>query len=169
MGAFLIPVQKINVDDVLANASTGGGIPHLPDGDYTAVCVKAEMKDTSAGTGKYLALTHVITSGQYKDTEFVDRFNLVNPNETAVKIAYEQYARYCKAIGFPELQDDESKLRNRPFVMKLKTEKGTPWKDKDGVQREGKDKSVVAGYSPAPAGAIAQTAAASATKMPWQQ
>ncbi len=167
MGSFVIPVQKASVDEILANAGTGG-MPLLPDGDYTAVCVKAEMKDTAAGTGKYLALTHVITTGAHKDTEFVDRFNLVNPNATAVKIAYEQYAKYCKAIGYGDLQDDESKLRNRPFVMTLKTEKGEPWKDKDGVERMGKDKSVIAGYKPAPSGTIAQSAAPSANKMPWQ-
>lgn len=168
MASFLIPVQKLNVEEVLASAGNGGA-PLLPEGDYQAVCVKAEMKDTSARTGKYLALTHIITVGTYRDTEFVDRFNIVNPNEKAVKIAYEQYAKFCKAIGYNELQEDESKLRNRPFVMKLKTEKGTPWKDKDGVDREGKDKSVIAGYSAAPSGAIAQTAAAAQTnKMPWQ-
>lgn len=140
--AFLPQTQVTNVEEILANASSGS-LPHIPDGEYTGLFVKSEMKQAQSG-GQFLELTLVITQGQYKDTEFTERLNLVNNNQTAVKIAYETLARIAKAVGLSTIPQDSNALHNKPFSFKAKTEKGTEFTDKKtGEKRQGKDKSVI--------------------------
>lgn len=125
-----------------------GGIVLIPPGAYKAVIVDSEMKPTSKGNGQYLALKIVLTEGQYADTEFTERLNIINPNETAVQIAYKTLARISEAINMTQTPADSGQLHNKPFMLVVGTEDGKPWTDKDGAQREGKDKSIIKGYKP---------------------
>ena len=174
--AFLnIPAEVVSqsVDDVIKNTGQGGKTVLIPDGKYTGVIVKSELTQTSKG-GTMLVVTAVITQGEHRDTEFVDRLNLVNGNETAVKIGYGTLAKIAKAVGLATIPSDSNQLHNKPLQLVIETEKGTSYKDKmTGEERTGRDKSVIGGYEPLPqvgvGGQPAFVAAASgeAKKLPW--
>ena len=59
----------------------------VPAGKYIAAIVESEMKDNSAGTGRYLALTFELLEGQYKGHKLWAYLNLDHPNSLTVKIA----------------------------------------------------------------------------------
>jgi hypothetical protein len=59
----------------------------IPAGKYLAAITDSEMKPTKNGSGSYLQLTFTILEGEYKGRVVWARLNLVNPNQTAVKIA----------------------------------------------------------------------------------
>jgi len=126
---------------------TGGGLPLIPPGKYRAVIVESDMKTTKDGNGQYLALKFVITEGQYANTEFTERLNLINNNATAVEIARKTLARICDAFGMDRTPSDSNALHNRPLLIAVETEIGKPYKGNDGVERQGKDKSIIKGYS----------------------
>lgn len=161
--------------DQLESEVGGNKMPLIEPGKYTAVIVKSEMKPTKDNQGQFLELTAVITQGEYRDTEFKDRLNLVNSNETAVKIAYGTLAKIAKAVGLQQLPNQSDALHNKPLLLVIKTEKGEDYRDKvTGEMRKGADKSVIAGYEAMPP--IGQPSAQGFTAnvhptqapMPWQ-
>lgn len=165
----MIP-QTFNVADL---PDTGGNTVLIPQGQYKAVIVSSEFKDTNNKEGKYLALKIVLTEGAYANTEFTERLNLINNNQKAVEIAYKTLARISEAVGMTQTPSDSTQLHNKPFVVDVVTEAGEPWTDKDGNKREGKDKSVIKKYhkasgnvQSAPFGNSAQTQAVGA--VPWK-
>jgi hypothetical protein len=137
--------QTYNVDDI---AGGTGGLPLIPDGLYKAVIIDSELKATKAGTGQYLALKIVLTEGQYANTEFTERLNIINPNTVAVEIAYKTLANICKALGMAQTPQDSTQIHNKPFLLETKTKKGEPWTDDKGELREGNDSSEIKGYKP---------------------
>jgi hypothetical protein len=166
-------ITSQNVEDVLANAGNGPQ-PLIPDGIYKAILVKTELKDTKSG-GKYLAAHFVITDGQHKNVELIDRINIVNDNPTATKIGIETLARIVKAIGLPAIPQNTDTMHGKKLLIETVTEAGKPWINKDGVEQEGKDKSAInsKGHKPladaVPDAAPSQTAQAAPASMPWQQ
>lgn len=154
-------------------ADTGGGMVLIPQGQYQATIVKSEMIENKAKTGSFLALTVVITQGDYANTEFTERLNVVNPNETAVQIAYKTLARISEAVGMTRTPADSAELHNRPFMIDVQTKAGEPYKDNSGQERQGKDQSEIKKYLPLPSGgaphAGAPAAAAPAQSAPPQQ
>jgi hypothetical protein len=156
---------------------TGGNLVLIPPGDYQAVIVKSEMKPTKDSTGQFLALTVIITQGQFQNTEFIERLNIVNQNAQAVEIAYKTLARISEAVGMAQTPSDSNQLHNKPMIVVVETEVGKPY-TKDGVERQGKDKSVIKKYKPLPAVGVAasfgapqavsqQSAAIGAVTPPW--
>ena len=171
-----------NVEEILANA--GGSMPLIDEGVYKAVVVKSELKDTKSG-GKFLALTFVLTEGKHRNTEFVERLNIINSNTTAQKIAYETMARIAKAAGLQTLPTDSVQLHNKPMLIKVVTEEAKSYIDNEGQTREGKPKSIidsrgytaVGGAGNAPKQVFddedavnpSTAAGASVEKMPWER
>lgn len=145
-----------------------GGVVLIPDGQYPAVIVKSEMVTTKNGQGQFLALTIVITQGQYQNTEFIERLNIVNNNQKAVEIAYKTLARISEALGWAQTPADSNEMHNIPFMIDVATEAGQPYVDNDGKQQQGKDKSYVKKYLAMPA-AGAQPPAQQQTAQPAQQ
>lgn len=131
------------------------GITLIPEGPYKAVIVFSEMKNTSSGTGQYLELKFVITEGPYMNTEMYERLNIVNQNQAAVEIAYKTLARISEALGMSQTPSDSMQLHNKPLMIDVKTEKGKEYTDKDGVKKEGKDKSIIAKYHAIPGVGVA--------------
>lgn len=168
--------QTYNTADL---PDTGGNLVHIPPGKYPAVIVSSELKPTSKGDGQFLALTTIITQGQYANTEFVERLNIINPNQTAVEIAYKTLARISEAVGMTQTPTESTQLHNKPLMIEVETEAGKPWKDNEGIERQGKDKSIIRRWHPAnggvpasgapfaPPAAAAPQAAGSPGKPPW--
>lgn len=160
-----------------ADLPSGQGVVLIEPGQYQAVIVESEMKPTSSGLGQFLALKLVVTQGKYANTEFTERLNIVNENQKAVEIAYKTLARISEAVGMTRTPADSVELHNKPFMIEVATEAGKPWTDRDGVQRDGSDKSIIKKYLPMPkvgafsaaatAPAVAQGQAAPASSPPW--
>ena len=76
------------------------------------------MKDTKAGTGKYLSLGFKCIEGNQKGMMVFTNLNLVNPNEVAVNIANQDLKRICTAVGKKSITDS-SELHGIPLVIKV--------------------------------------------------
>ena len=124
----------------------GAGVVLIPPGSYEAVILNSEMQSTKDNKGQFLKLDVVITNGEYANTEFVDRLNIINENQKAVDIAFGVLANISKALGMNETPQDSAELHNKPLLIKVETEKGKPWTANDGTEMEGKDKSVIKNY-----------------------
>jgi hypothetical protein len=83
------------------------GFKPLPEGEYTVQIIQSEMKETKAGTGHFLELRMQVLDGDHVGRLLFDRLNLINPNETAVKIAQRTLADICEATGVLEVEDSE--------------------------------------------------------------
>jgi len=94
----------------------------IPAGKYLAVITESEMKETKAGTGRYLQLTFTIIEGEYKNRILWARLNLNNPNATAVKIARAELSAICHAVGVMSPRDSVE-LHNLPLLITVKCKK----------------------------------------------
>ena len=138
----------------------------VPEGKYQAMVAKSELAETSKG-GTMLVLTVIITKGEYSGSEFIERLNIQNDNNVAVKIAFETLAKIAKAAGFAKVPQNTDQLNAKQLLITVKTEKGKPWKDNDDVEHEGSDRSVIKGYDPAPRVGVAVAIAAAQSNVQW--
>jgi hypothetical protein len=115
-----------NPDEVKAADSMEAKQIPVPNGEYKAVCSKAERKNNKAGTGWYWELTFSIVGGEYEGRTIVHRFNIKNNNEVAEQIGRSQLKKFLECIGNekPENEDDmtdialflEVKCENSSFM-----------------------------------------------------
>ena len=112
-------MAKLTTKFVTANAPESSSFEALPAGKYTCIISDSEMKETKAGTGQYLQCTLQIVDGQHKGRQTWARFNLVNPNATAVEIAERQFGELCRALKLAQVEDSQD-LHDKPFIAKLK-------------------------------------------------
>lgn len=139
--------QVYNTTDL---PDTGGSMPLIPPGQYPAVIVDSGMKETSNRQGQFLWLKLIITAGQYANTEFTERLNIINQNNTAVEIAYKTLARISEAVGMTQTPGDSMQLHNRSLIIDVSTEAGKAYTDNNGQQKMGSDKSIIKKYLPVP-------------------
>lgn len=95
----------------------------LPPGDYVAMIVASEMRETKDGSGQYLWLEMDITEGEHQGRKLWDRLNLVNRNAKAVEIAERTLSSICHAVGKLNLSDSEE-LHGCTVVAKVKVRPG---------------------------------------------
>lgn len=106
----------------------------LPAGCYKVVVTEAEKKPTKAGTGAYLEMRLEVIEGPSKGRLLFERLNLWNPNEVAVKIAQQQLAALCRAIGVIT-PNDSSEFLNKPVCATVKIDKGRDgYNDSNGIK-----------------------------------
>ena len=104
------------------NVEPAADFEAIPAGKYLAVITESEMKETKAGTGRYLQLTFTIIEGEYKNRILWARLNLNNPNATAVKIARAELSAICHAVGVMSPRDSVE-LHNLPLLITVKCKK----------------------------------------------
>lgn len=105
----------------------------LPAGEYEVMIVKSDTKATKAGNGSYLELEMHVISGDHTGRRHWERLNLDNPSLQTVKIAEEQLARLCVALGLDEVNDSEE-LHDKPFVAEF------------GIDKKDATRNVIWGY-----------------------
>jgi hypothetical protein len=132
----------------------------VPPGWYPAVITESEMRDTRAGTGRYLALTLELVDCAYAGRRVWTNLNLHNPNEKAVEIAYRDLASICRAIGIMQPRDSED-LHFKKLEVKL------------AIQKDNADRNECKGYraleNAAPAAAAKSAAAPKTSTPPWKR
>lgn len=115
----------------------------LPAGWYHAEIVKSELKTTKDKTGKYIALKFKITDDakiKGKEVKSNGRFvftnlNIVNKNETAVKIAMSDLKAICESIGFEGELEDTVDIHDQEMMIKLSVKPETSeWPAKNEVK-----------------------------------
>jgi hypothetical protein len=92
------------------------GFDPIPANDYLAMIIESEFKDTKDKSGQYLQLTLEIMEGEFKKRLLFDRLNLMNSNETAVKIAQSTLSAVCHALGIMK-PNDSSEFHGKPMMI----------------------------------------------------
>jgi hypothetical protein len=146
----------------------------MPAGEYLAMIVDTEMKQTKSGSGEYLNVALEIVDGEHKGRRLWDRLNLRNQNETAVKIAQASLSAICHAVNVMRPRDS-AELHGKPMLVRVALEERD---DKPGSWR-----NEVRGYQaangaarPQPAvtpqasrPAAARASAPAASTPPWKK
>ncbi len=110
---------KFNVEDVDLSQ-----FEPLPEGKYIVAIESSEEKKTKSGTGSYIQLVFSIIDGKGKGRKLFHNLNLDNPNDTAVRIAQQQLALICTAVGKKKIKDT-NELHNKPLVITVECENRT--------------------------------------------
>lgn len=106
----------------------------FPAGSYHLQVVESEIKMTKKAEdnndpslGQMLVLKIEVIDGKHKGRLLWERLNIINPNADTQKIANENLATLCRAVGFDNgLPDnDTSHLHGKPFDGKVGISKGT--------------------------------------------
>lgn len=152
-------LEGFNANEVEPNA----GFEPIPAGSYDVIITSSEMKVTKNGQGKYLQIELQILSGPYQNRKLFDRLNLVNSNDTAVKIAKGTLSAICRAVGVMTPKDS-AELHNRPLTCGVKVRK----------DNNGNPQNEVSAYKPRQSGLVSLVPSAVAaepddTKAPWEQ
>jgi hypothetical protein len=111
----------------------------LKAGWYPAELVKSELKSTKDKKGKYLSFQFKVTedaNGESSEGRFVfTNLNIVNSNETAVKIAHSDLKAICEAVGHEGELEDTVDLHNIPLMIKVSYKPETPdWPAKNEIK-----------------------------------
>ena len=111
----------------------------LKAGWYPAELVKSELKTTKDKKGKYLSFQFKVTedaNDESSEGRFVfTNLNIVNSNETAVKIAHSDLKAICEAVGHKGELEDTVDLHNIPLMIKVSYKPETPdWPAKNEIK-----------------------------------
>lgn len=111
-------LRGFNADEVEPNES----FDPIPAGEYLCIITASETKPTKSGNGSFLELEFEVIDGPHKGRKLWDRLNLVNPNETAVKIAQATLSAICRAVGVIT-PTDSCELHDVPLLVKVRIER----------------------------------------------
>jgi len=79
----------------------------LPEGWYNATIVNAEVKETKAGDGKYIALKYTITGPSHQGRVIFGNLNIKNASTKAEEIGRQQLGEIMRAIGLAKVSDTD--------------------------------------------------------------
>lgn len=99
----------------------------LPDGKYSVVVAKADVKQSKAG-GHYLNVGYQVVDGDHKGRIVFDIVNIEHSNPEVVSIGMERLATIAWAtdLGKDSVDDTDDLINKTPFDIMIKTE------EKDG-------------------------------------
>ena len=117
-----MPALNFKASEIQFEERGSGTYGPLPAGEYEVMIVKSDTKTTKSGNGSYLELEMHVISGDQTGRRHWERLNLDNPSLQTVKIAQEQLARLCVALGLDVVTDSEE-LHDTPFVAEFAIDK----------------------------------------------
>lgn len=107
----------------------------IPDDWYEAEIFKSELKDTKDKTGKYISLGFKVLEGEHEGRFIYTNLNIVNKNDTAVKIARSDLKKICAACEIDGELEDTEDLHNIPMKIKVSVKPETPqWPAKNEIK-----------------------------------
>jgi hypothetical protein len=92
----------------------------VPDGEYVSMMTDYETK--SGPKGEYLSASFQIVDGEFKNRKIFDRY-FINASPAAVAIAHSKWSAIGISVGIETIKNLDQ-LLNKPFLMKIGTEKG---------------------------------------------
>ena len=156
--------QTYRADD-LPKGGDGTFAP-LPEGWYSATIVKAEVKQTKAGTGAYIALRLDITGPTHQGRVVFSNLNINNPSPKAQEIGLQQLNQIMGALGLREVEDSTQLIGGTlQAKLAIKTEEG-----RDPANEVKAYRAVVGSVPPAisvPPSSGGSLAAPKAAPPPW--
>jgi hypothetical protein len=84
-----------------------GNFDPLPPGWYDANITGAELKNTKAGNGQYIAVRYDITGPTHQGRVVFGNLNIKNPNPKAEEIGRQQLGEIMRAIGLAKVTDTD--------------------------------------------------------------
>jgi hypothetical protein len=134
----------------------------LPVGWYSATISGAEVKETKAGTGEYIAIKYSITGPTHEGRVIFGNLNIKNPNPKAEEIGRQQLGDLMRAIGLARVTDTDQLIGGN-LVIKLDVKTDEKYGDRNEVKGF---KAVMGAISGLPTAAPAAPASAKAAP-PW--
>lgn len=116
----------------LPQGNTGDFTP-LPDGWYSATISKAEIKQTKAGTGSYIAARYDITGPSHEGRVVFGNLNISNPSPKAEEIGRQQLGDLMRAIGLETVTDTDQLIGGK-CQIKLTTRKSGAYADANEIK-----------------------------------
>ena len=122
-------------DVFVPEEASSNGFDPIPAGMYEAELTKSEIKTTKAKDGKYLAFCFKVLDGEFEGRMIWTNLNIVNKNETAVKIAQGDLKAICESVGFEGELEDTEDLHNIPLAIKVSVKEETAqWPAKNEIK-----------------------------------
>ena len=134
----------------------------LPAGWYSATISGAEVKETKAGTGEYIAIKYSITGPTHQGRVIFGNLNIKNPNPKAEEIGRQQLGDIMRAIGLARVTDTDQ-LIGGSLVIKLDVKEDEKYGERNEVKGF---KAVIGAVSGLPTAAPAAPSSAKAAP-PW--
>jgi len=96
--------QSYNTNDIPENENN---FEPIPAGWYEVSINSAELKDTKAGTGEYIAMRYDVLGPAHQGRVIFGNLNIRNPNPKAQDIGIQQLGEMMRAIGLPSVEDTD--------------------------------------------------------------
>jgi hypothetical protein len=123
-------MAKLNLSLKNVETQTNDFSP-IPDGQYTVVVSKAEVKETKAG-GAAVNLAYQIVDGDHKNRIVFDFINIDHPtSQDAVKIGLQRLKTVAFATGLEadHIADTDDLIGKNPFGIIVKNEEKNGYKN----------------------------------------
>ena len=105
----------------------------LPAGWYTASITGADIKNTKAGTGQYIAVKYTITGPSFQGRIVFGNLNIKNPNVKAEEIGRQQLGEIMRAIGLAKVTDTDQLIGGN-ISIKLDVKRSEEYGDSNEVK-----------------------------------
>jgi hypothetical protein len=151
-------LETFSVDSL--PAPTTGNFEPLPAGWYTAVVNGAEIRNTKAGTGQYIAVRYDITGPTHQGRVVFGNLNIKNPNPKAEEIGRQQLGELMRAIGLSTVQDTDQLIGGQ-LSIKLDVRESEQYGASNDV------KGYKSNGAAPPAAAAAKPSAPAKASPPW--
>lgn len=89
------------------NLPQGNSYEALPAGWYNVNVTGAELKNTKAGNGQYIAVRYDVTGPTHQGRVVFGNLNIKNPNPKAEEIGRQQLGELMRAIGLARVTDTD--------------------------------------------------------------
>ena len=109
------------------------GFEPIPNGWYTTNIAGADLKDTNAGTGQYIAMQLLVTGPNCQGRVVWANLNIRNPSQKAEKIGRGQLNAVMRAIGLLEI-DDTDQLIGGSLDVKVSIRRSEEYGDRNEVK-----------------------------------
>ena len=152
--------QPIELKDIPADEDRA--FSPIPAGWYTAAIAGADIRETKAGNGNYIAVRFDITGPEYQGRVVWTNLNTRNPNPKAEEIGRQQLGNIMRAVGLTKLEDTDQLLGGN-LAIKVSVRDDPTY----GPSNEVKGYRAIEGSAPPVAPPDTKTAANAASAPPW--
>jgi len=152
--------QSFDVSDLPKGS---GEFSPLPAGWYSATISGAEVKETKAGTGEYIAVRYDVAGPTHAGRVVFGNLNIKNPNPTAESIGRQQLGELMRAAGFAKVEDTDQLIGGQ-LQIKLDIRKSEQYGDSNDVKGF---KSLASGSAMPTVVSAAAPAASAKAAPPW--
>lgn len=136
----------------------------VPAGWYNVKVHGAEVKNTKAGNGQYIAVRYDILGPTHQGRVVFGNINIKNPNPKAEEIGRQQLGDLMRAIGLARVTDTDQLIGGN-----LRIKVAVSQSEQYGDSNEVKGFKALDGAMPSVSSAAPASAAPAAAKAPWQK